>query len=519
MPVSMNIRLWTISLLAGIMLASGCDLVGRKDVPAPAAPTTRPGASMLAETMRAYPEAAGGRVAVLANFEDAVAGKSAQRQIERFSIMPDMPGASRRLAGNPARTGDGAMEVTLPVGGQLVMDIPADVDLGRYKLLSLAVYSRCVRDDLQVAIKSESGTWQSHRSLIQPGWNTVGLDIQRLGGAGPFNSGSARRLVISFPDAAGAVWFHLDDIMLIDNSRQIKPVPPNFKLSRSGLDYALTLPGHREPIKIEQGPDGLWRMGRLQADLRLCGAGEKLPDSGESLNWMGSRRLGQIELLEHNAIRIRLANTWYFPSRSGQWASMAVRQIRWEYSIYADGRCVVQGVLNNAGGREIETVGVFTSTDAVFYGGLKGRKLIVGEFAGQVGRWRYFLPPPGEFGPVAASNYLHPAKLQPKIAGAGVRAPGDSDSDGFDESQGCYYLAARGGQCRFVLDPPAGGVVDPVFVVEGAFPAGASVSSEGLAIRPVIRRADGSVVFRLEGVCSGRTAIEVSGLHGSSPAR
>jgi len=500
MPPSMNIRLWTISLLAGIVLAPGCDLVGTGEESVPAAPTTRPGAPLQAERARVYPELAGGRALLLADFEESAAGEPAQRQIDGFSIVPDMPGASRRLARDRVRTGGGSMEVTLPAGGQLVVDIPAGVDLGRYKLLSMAIYSRTVRDDLQVAIKSESGTWQSHRSLVEPGWNTVGLDIQRLGGAGPFDSGSIR-------------------MMLIDNFRQINPVPPGFALSKSGLDYPLTLPGYREPIRIEQGPDGLWRMGRLQAELRLCGVGEKLPDSGESLDWMGSRRLGQLELLEHNAIRIRLANTWYFPSRSGQWASMAVRQIRWEYTIYADGRCVVQGLLNNAGGREIETVGVFTSTDAAFHGGLKGRKLIVGEFAGQVGRWRYLLAPPGEAGLLAASNYLQPARLQPTIASVGARASGDGDRDGFDESQGCYYLAARGGQCRFVLDPPAGGVVSPVFVVAGSFSTGASVSSEGLAIRPVVRRSDGSVLFRLDGVCIGRTAIEVSGLQGSLPSR
>jgi hypothetical protein len=411
------------------------------------------------------------------------------------------------------------MEVTLPAGAQLVFDIPAVRDFRRYKLLSMAIYSRTVRDDLQVAIESESGTWQSHRNLLQPGWNNVLLDIQRLGGTGSFDPASVRRLRLWFPDAAGAVWFNLDDIMLIDNSRLIQPVPPNFELTKSGLDYKLTLPHYPEPVKIEQGPDGLWRMGWLQADLRLAGVGEKLAESGERLDPMGSRRLGKLELLEHNAIRIRLAGTWYFPSRSGQWASMAVRQIRWEYTIYADGRCVVQGILNNAGGLEIETVGVFTSTEVAFHGGSTGRKLIVGEFAGEVGRWRYLLSPPGDAGPLASDNYLHPAKLRASIAGGGTRAPGDSDRDGFDESQGCYYLAARSGQCRFVLVPPAGGVLNPVFVVAGAFSAGVSVSSEGKAIRPVVRCADGSVLFRLEGVFGSPTAIEVSGRQGSSPAR
>ena len=521
MPASMNVRNWTISLLAGAMLVSGCGLPRKPAAPKPAAPATVPGESLADQRARAYPEAAGRRVALLADFEGSATGEAGQRQVERFSIVPDMPDANRRLAGDRARTGAGAMEVTLPAGAQLVFDPPRRTgrDFSRYKLLSMAIYSRTVRDDLQVALESESGTWQSGRSLLEPGWNNVLLDIQRLGRDGTFDPASVRRLGLSFADAAGAVWFNLDDIMLIDNSRLIQPAPPNFELARSGLDYTLTLPQYLEPVKIEQGPDGLWRMGWLQGDLRLAGAGEKLAESGESLDPMGSRRLGQIELLEHNPIRIRLASTWYFPSRSGQWASMAVRQIRWEYTIYADGRCVVQGVLNNAGGREIETVGIFTSTDAAFHGGSTGRKLIVNEFAGEVGRWRYLLPPPGEAGPLAADNYLRPGKLRPSIAGGGAWAPGDGDRDGFDESQGCYYLGARRGQCRFVLDPPAGGVLNPVFVVAGPFSAGVSVGIEGLAIRPVVRRADGSVLFRLEGVCSRPTAIEVSGRQGPSPAR
>ncbi len=510
----MNFRAWTILLLAGSLFVAGCDEAGVSAAPEPPGPADRSAGALMRERARVYPEAAGGRVAVLADFEDVVGCEQAGRQAERFSISPDLPEASRRLVDDKVRTGAGAMEVTVPAGGQLVFDVPAGVDFGRYKLLSLALHSRALRDDLQVAIEGDTGEWKSHRCLIRPGWNNVLLDIRRLGQVGGVDPASVRRVRLWFPDAAGAVWFHLDDLMLIDNTRAIEPVPLNIELTKSGLDYTLRLAGNREPVKIERGDDGFWRMGRLQAQLRLAEPGESLADSGEDLELMGDRRLGQLELLEHNAIRIRLASTWYFPSRSGQWASMAVRQIRREYTIYADGLCVVRGVLNNAGGREVGAIGIHTPT-AAFHGGLTGREHLVGEFAGEAGRWRYLLVPPGKAGAMAAESYLRPGRLRPTIARGGVSPAGDSDRDGFDESHGCYHIAARGGQCRFVLVPPPGGVVDPVFVVAGDFSGSVNVSSEGKAIRPVVIRPDGSVLFRLGGCVSRPTAIEVFGRQAS----
>ena len=509
----MNARRLTILLLAGATFAAGCGLLN-KPVPAgPAEPAMNPVEPLARQRARAYPEiVSGGRFVCLADFEDepspaAVAGR---QQIDQFHIVPEAPGAARQFVVNITRTGVGAMEVTLPAGAQLVFELPAVRDLRPYKLLSMAVFSRTLRDDLQVTLDGDGGSWKSLRTLVQPGWNNVLLDIQRLGQAGPFDASSVRRLRLSFADAAGPVWFNLDDVMLIDNARQIQPVPPGAELSKSGLNYWLKLPGRDEPVRIEQGPDGLWRMGAIQAELRLGGSGEKLPPSGEKLDALGDRRIGQIELLEHNEIRLRLASTWYFPSRAGQWVSMTVRQIRWEYTIYGDGRCVVQGVLNNAGGREIATVGIFTARDAAFHGGTTGRQMIVNDFAGEVGRWRYMILPQGQSGPVLAANYLHPGAIRPSVAEPDVRAAGDGDRDGFDESQGCYFLASRGGQCRFVLDPPPEGLLDPVLLLAGPWRGDVQVSSEGLAIRSVVRRPDGSALVRLGGLHRQAMAVEVS---------
>jgi hypothetical protein len=534
MPASMNARrltILTILLPVAAMLVSGCDLLNKPAPAAPAGPARIPIEPLASQQAKAYPEIAGGKYVCLADFEDepspaaggvssggpaaARAPMAGRRQVDRFSIVPESDGAARQFVVNITRTGVGAMEATLPPGAQLVFDLPAGQDFRPYKLLSMALFSRTLRDDFQVTIDSDGGSLQSLRTLVQPGWNNVLLDIRQLGRAGPFDASSVRRLRFSFTDAAGAVWFNLDDVMLIDNARQIEPVPPGVALSKSGLDYELKLPGRDEPVRIEQGSDGLWRMGVLGAEVRLAGLGEKLPASGERLDPLGSRRVGQVDLLEHNEIRIRLASTWYFPSRAGQWASISVRQIRWEHTIYGDGRCVVQGVLNNAGGREIETVGIFPATEAAFYGRSTGRQMMVRDFAGEVGRWRYLVLPQGQSGPVLAANYLHPAAIRPSVAEPDVRAAGDGDRDGFDESQGCYYLSARGGQCRFVLDPSPEGLLDPVLLLAGPWPGQVHVSSEGLTIRSVVRRPDGSVLVRLGGMHRQAIAVEVSGAAGA----
>jgi hypothetical protein len=226
---------------------------------------------------------------------------------------------------------------------------------------------------------------------------------------------------------------------------------------------------------------------------------------------MGQRRVGQVELLEHNSVRLRLANTWYFPDRAGEWASLAVRGIRWEHTFYADGRCVTQGTLNNAGGREIGSVELRAAVPAAWAGGGLAERFVLGDLVGQVGRWRYLIPPSGPGGKTVAANYLRPGRIEPAIAAEDAFAPGDAARDGFDESQGCFFLGARSGHCRFTVRPPPEGLWNPLFLVSGRWSGAVHVGSEGLTIRRVARCADGSVLFALPGLIGRATAVEVTG--------
>lgn len=525
----MNVRTWVIlSLAALVALAPGCRWPSRNRPAPPPPPLPAPPVDPLVGRQReVYPELAGGRFLCLADFEgDAGAGgdpnvvavSTAFDQLRRFRVEPDISGASWKLATQTVRTGGGSLEAFLPPRTELVFDLPSPADIRPFRLLSVSVFCRFVRDDLRISLDSDAGTWRSPRELVQPGWNTVLVDLRRPGGsaaglgAGGFDAGRVRRVRLGFTDAAGPVWIHVDDVMLIDNARRIEPSPPGTVLRKSGLDYTLSGPAWPEPLRLARGADGLWRMSGVGAEVRLAAPGEKLSEAGEKLDVLGPRRVGLVELLEHNAMRVRFGCTWFFPVRAGQSVSLPARRITWEYTIYSDGRCAVRGELNNAGGREIASAVIATKTEAAFHGRFLARRIELFDFAGEVGRWQYLAVPAGGGGKAMAEDYLRPGSVRISLGEADAVAAGDYDRDGFDESQGCYFLGSRAGLCRFVLDPPPGGLIDPLLRLTSTRPGELCVSSEGLAIRSAVRLADGSVLVRLPGRYIRPTKVEASGL-------
>lgn len=497
------------TLLLGVSLA-GCQPMAERAPSAAGNRGERPTVDPLpVQQARAYPETATGRFVSLADFEDAPGSIAGFRQVEQFSVAPGAPAADRRFVVNITRTGAAALAVTLKAGGRLVFDIPHVHDFTGYSLVSLALHSETLRDDLRVTLATDRAGWTSHRTLVRPGWNTVLIDIRRLGEAESFDVADVRKLSLAFDGADGPVTFHLDDIMIVDNRREIRPVPRSIRLLKNGLNYSLTLPHYDRAIPLAVGADGLWRLGGRQACVQLADPGAAPAGDREQLELMGTRRLGAVELLEHNPVRLRLANTWYFPTRVGEWASLAVRQIRWEYTFYADGRWVTHVRLNHPGGRPIGTVRIRLPQEVAWAGRGQARELLVRRFTGTVGQWSYLLAPPGMRRETMHRNYVSPGTIRPTLAVAGEPAPGDGDW--FDETQGCYSLRARGGNCRFTIIPPPGGLLDPLFRVAGRWTGSVSVNSEGLPIREVVRLDDGAVLFAVPGLVKRPTAVEVTG--------
>ena len=491
------------------VLLAGCGV--SPPVKPPPEPENTPDPLPLQQS-RAYGETVTGLFVSLVDFEDAHDGPKGHSQVEQFSIAPSDKRGRRKFVVNITRTGIGAMEATLGPKAKLNFASRDIHDFTGYTLLTMALYSEALRDDLQVTLVSESGSWTSHRTLVTPGWNNVLIDIQRLARVKGFSITSVREVHIAFADAVGDVTFNLDDIMLIDNRRTLKPTPPGIKLFKRGLDYELTVPGHKKPIALAQSADGLWRLARRQGIVRLSSNDKPLTGGVEDLAIMGDRKVGRVEIVEHNKLRLRMASTWYFPTRAGEWASLAIRQIRWEYTIYANGTWITNVELNNAGGKEIRKVGLFIGEPAAWDDGAAGSERIEPNFTGPVARWNYMFASPGASQRSEFEQYHQPGRIEIQMGRSDVRPPGNADANRFDESRGCYYLSAnRAGHCRFTFHPGRTARRNAVFHVIGPWDKTVSVNAAGMALRQITRLPDGSVLFVLPGRVTTPKRIEVTG--------
>ena len=199
---------------------------------------------------------------------------------------------------------------------------------------------------------------------------------------------------------------------------------------------------------------------------------------------------------------------------------MAVRQVRWEYTFYADGRWLTHVSINNAGGDELSQVRLLMP--AAVKSAIWGQGLSTGIASGQmaqdvIARWSYLTTwPINADADQALASYLSPGRLQMRLAGkiSDDRQEGAAiEESGFDPSQGCYLAASRFGQCRFTLVPPPAGpaICNATFRILGRWAGAVSVNVDGLPVRDVAILQDGSALFVVPGLIQRPSEIEVFG--------
>jgi hypothetical protein len=462
----------------------------------------------------AYDELRPGRFALLADFEDTAGGADAGTQARWFALAPPEQGDSVALAVNVTRTGAGAIRVPLAPGRSVVYRLPLPLDCSAYTLLQCAAHSETIRDDLVVTLHDGQRSYTSRPILLRRGWNTVAMDLARLRDRGADLSG-IREIRLTLTRAAGPVLLYLDDVLLVDNVRRVPGTPEGLEVVRRGLDYTFRLPGRPEPVRLSRSADGLWRFGAWQVRLSAGasgGPGEPNASSPERLDPLGDRRIGEVELVEHNALRVRLINRWYFPWRGGEWASPSVRSVVWEHTFRADGRWIRHVELNNAAGEPIQWVALRLNEPAAWSDGRIATARLVEDFAGPVGRWSLMTAAPGPLRGRLLAEYAEPGELTATLGTPGrpARSP-SGPAKSFDARHGWYEVTARHGQCRFALSPRGAALHEPAVRVWGAWSGPVHAACEGLALGPVVDLGDGSVLLSVPGVVSRKTWVEVHG--------
>jgi hypothetical protein len=464
--------------------------------------------------LRAYPEAATGVFLSLADFENAPGAASGAEQVEHFSVVGSAGTAPRpRFVLNITRTGAAALAVTLPPGARLRYDVPHVHDWSKYNLLSIALHTEAARDDLQVTLITPSGSYRSPRRLLGGQWSTVLVDLQGLGERDDFDIQDIQAIEVSLANPGGRVRLGLDDILLIDNRRRLEPTPPELTLRRRGLDWLVDWQRWDRLLVLHESPDGLYRFKRTQAQLQVLGPDDRPDPAGqEDLALLGSDRIGRVRLLEANALRVRLAVDWFFPSRLGQWSSLGVRRVNWQYTFYADGRWVTHLRVNNAGGAAVSRLVVEPPFAAVFPAAEAATdRHEIADLAGPVAAtsWQMLAPQtPKAAAAALRRGYTTPGRIRLDLGDGEFYSPGDADRDRFDESAGCWDLAAENGHCRFRLLPPPGGLPRPVFRIRSVRRP-VSVSLEGLAVRDLVELESGDVLFQLPGRIDQPCWVEV----------
>jgi hypothetical protein len=126
-----------------------------------------------------------------------------------------------------------------------------------------------------------------------------------------------------------------------------------------------------------------------------------------------------------------------------------------------------------------------------------------------VGHWSFSRTVNDKLRTIVEANYAKPPPLTLKM-GRSDPAGGDSDGDGFDESQGCYCVRAMAGHCRFTLACPVG-PIDVYVRIRGQWTGPASASCQGLALRDSVGLADKCLLVRVPAVDSRPVTVEVTG--------
>jgi len=225
----------------------------------------------------------------------------------------------------------------------------------------------------------------------------------------------------------------------------------------------------------------------------------------ESLSMLGDRRVGVVEVQEHNALRLRIANTWYFRASPGQWLTQECRRVRWEYTFYWDGRWVTQVRLDVSDESGPGAYRLSLPSEAAWSDGQRASSRI---FSLAASDHREFLTAPDTPDrPAVEEAFLHPPRLSVSSPASRPSVSGAAEGT-FDRAQGCFVVDGSAGLTRFTLGGGAPGVSSVIRLLRWPGTQ-AVINADGWSIRQYVRLGDQSLLFAVGQRPAGQS-VEVS---------
>jgi hypothetical protein len=340
----------TFALLAGLYLVGGCNNALRTGSATP---------TQSDRLMAAYPNLAGGRFWVIADFEQS-------KHAELFHVASHSGDAwcLPSFSGGVPQTGPRSLRVALadPLDALIIDNEHAQEwslkrDWRQFWLLIGAVYCTVDSTPLELAIvagPSGGGASVHSRVALTQGWNFIRLDLAEAADQIPIDDVSQLRL--SLPEADGRVELLLDDFVLADNRQDIfgssDDESQGLYIQRQGRRWNIGVSGRFE-LGFANGQVVHWYdlgndphrqynlvagsvLGPSPVVLPGYGSNSDSPASGDFLT-LGSTVVARQRVLEASPVRIIVSCIWHFTS-PGQEIGETTPFQHWTYTILPDGK-------------------------------------------------------------------------------------------------------------------------------------------------------------------------------------
>lgn len=327
-----------------VVLAAGCQKAGKPSADAP---------TRIDRLMRHYPELAGGRFVVLADFEEA-------QQLEIFDYLRTSPAADMQWDPNGGRPETGAAGLrtwfaspadTLRINNDRARQWHLKRDWREYDLLMLSVFVPTPRPrdpprtPSPLELTLHAGPVHDMRAVaatlpLQFGWNTLRLDLADAGERIPLDD--VRGIEMSLPRAASPEAILLDDLLLTGHRTALHGDPAardgSLYVQRSGRRIQVGSAGRFELV-FGNGQVVAWydlANDPLRSHNRVDGAliaprqsDSSQPDASAD-RWSATTRV-----LEANPVRAIVECDWFETTPVSAREPDRALRLRWTYTIYA----------------------------------------------------------------------------------------------------------------------------------------------------------------------------------------